>query len=151
AWRLLVVGDGPERERLEALASARRLAARVRWVGSLPATQLSEVWPDLDVLVVPSRNQHEWRESAGHALAEAMAHEVAVIGTDAGVTPEVIGDAGIVVPPEDPDALAAAIGRMADPAVQRPLAAAARARALKAFSDDAVAERTVEFWRRVVE
>ena len=150
-WRLTVVGDGPEREALESLASARRLAARVRWAGSLPATQLTDVWPDLDVLVVPSRNQTEWRESVGHALAEAMAHEVAVIGTNAGVTPEVIGEAGMVVPPDDANALAAAIGRMADPAVQRQLAAAARARALKCFSDDAVAERTLEFWKRVID
>src|SRR5712691_7132359 len=146
-WHLVVVGDGPDRERLERLASGLRLAARVRWTGALPPQQLVAIWPELDVLVVPSKRYGVWVERAAPALAEAMAHEIAVIGTDAGVTPELIGDAGVVVPPGDAAALAAALRRATDPAARRALAQAARARALQLFSDDAVAERTVEFWR----
>src|SRR6058998_3071909 len=54
-WRLTIVGDGPERERLEHLASELRLAARVRWTGGLPAEQVANLWPDLDVLIMPSQ------------------------------------------------------------------------------------------------
>ncbi len=149
-WRLMIVGDGPERERLEALASELRLAARVRWTGGLPADQVAGLWPDLDVLVQPSRAQDNWRETNGHVLIEAMANEVAVLGTDSGVIPELIGDAGIVVPNGDVAALSAALERLTDTNVRRALAQAARARALRLYSDDAIAERTLEFWKQVV-
>src|SRR6267378_738436 len=104
-WRLTIVGDGPERERLERLASKLRLAARVRWTGGLPAEQVANLWPDLDVLVQPSRALPDWREANGQILMEAMANEVAVLGTDSGAIPELIGDAGIVVPAGDAQAL----------------------------------------------
>ena len=149
-WRLMIVGDGPERERLEALASELRLAARVRWTGGLPADQVAGLWPDLDVLVQPSRAQDNWRETNGHVLIEAMANEVAVLGTDSGVIPELIGDAGIVVPNGDVAALSAALERLTDTNARRTLAQAARARALRLYSDDAIAERTLEFWKQVV-
>jgi len=79
-----------------------------------------------------------------------MAHEVAVIGTGAGATPEVIGDAGAIVPPGDPAAIAGALRRLAVTEARRPLAQAGRARVMQLFSDDAVAERTVAFWKEVI-
>jgi glycosyltransferase involved in cell wall biosynthesis len=63
----------------------------------------------------------------------------------------VIGDAGVVVPPDDVPALAAELRRLGDDAVRRPLALAGRARALRLYSDDAVADRTLEFWKALVE
>ncbi|PYO70455.1 MAG: hypothetical protein DMD64_17230 [Gemmatimonadetes bacterium] len=64
-WRLTIVGDGPDRERLEQLATELRLAARVRWTGGLPAEHVTNLWPDLDVLVLPSRSSDAWRETNG--------------------------------------------------------------------------------------
>ena len=149
-WRLTIVGDGPEGERLEQVGSGLGLAARVRWTGGRPAEQVANLWPDLDVLVMPSRSSPEWREANGQVLMEAMANEVAVVGTDSGVLPELIGEAGIVVPDGDLPGLAAALERLGDVTTRRPLAQAARARALRLYSDDAIAERTLEFWRQVV-
>ncbi len=149
-WHLTVVGDGPDRERLERLATELRLAARVRWMGALPPEQVPRLWPELDVLVLPSRALATWAEPAAHVVAEAMAHEVAVVGTSAGATPEVIGDAGLVVPPDDPLALAGALRRLAAPEARRPFAQAGRARAMQWLSNDAVAERTVSFWRELL-
>jgi glycosyltransferase involved in cell wall biosynthesis len=148
-WHLTVVGDGPDRERLERLATELRLAARVRWTGALPPDEIPKMWAELDILVLPSRALPTWAEPAAHVLAEAMAHEVVVVGTRAGATPEVIGEAGVVVPPDDPAALATAIRQLAAPDARRPLAQAGRARAMQLFSDDAVAERMLEFWRSV--
>jgi glycosyltransferase involved in cell wall biosynthesis len=148
-WRLTIVGDGPEREHLEALASELRLAARVRWTGGLPAEQVANLWPDLDVLVQPSLALRDWREANGQILMEAMANEVAVLGTDSGVIPELIGDAGLVVPAGDAEGLGNALEKLSDTATRRVLAQAARARALRLYSDDAIAERTLEFWRQV--
>ena len=67
-----------------------------------------------------------------------------------GVIPETIGEAGLVVPPNDPEALAAALQRLAEAPTRATLAQAARARAMKEFSDDAVAERTLGFWESIV-
>ena len=150
AWSLTVVGDGPDRERLEALASAHRLAARVRWLGALPPAALARVWTDIDVLVLPSRQAERWNEPHGNVLAEAMASEVAVVGAATGVIPEVIGEAGVIVPPGEHQPLADVLRRLGSGETRVPLAKAARARALKLFSDDAVAERTMEFWNTVL-
>ncbi|HEU5261150.1 MAG TPA: glycosyltransferase [Gemmatimonadales bacterium] len=149
-WHLTVVGDGPDRERLERLASELRLAARVRWTGALPPDELPKIWPELDVLVLPSRGLPTWAERSAHVLAEALANEVTVVGTSAGATPEVIGDAGVVVPPDDPGALAGALRRLTTADARRPFVALGRARAMQLFSDDAVAERTLGFWREVL-
>ena len=80
-----------------------------------------------------------------------MLFRSAVIGSDAGVIPEVIGDAGVVIPAGDAPQLAAALRRLAADAERRPLIQAARARVMQRFSDDAVAERTMEFWREILE
>ncbi len=150
AWTLCVVGDGPDRVPLESLASELRLAARVEWAGALPADQVRALWPGIDVLVHPGRRRPDWEEPHGDMVAEAMGHEVAVIGTLAGVVPEVIGEAGLLVPPDDPVSLADAIAVLADPTQQQLYATAARARALAEFTDEAIAERTLTFWRGVL-
>src|SRR2546428_50040 len=66
-WHLSVVGDGPDRERLEALASELRLAARVRWAGALPPERIERLWQDLDGVVGPSR-RHRTSGAAGLPL-----------------------------------------------------------------------------------
>src|SRR2546422_695569 len=132
-WRLTIVGDGPERERLEQLASELRLAARVRWTGGLPPEQVANLWQDLDVLVQPSLALTDWREANGQVLMEAMANEVVVLGTDSGVIPELIGDAGLVVPSGDTEALADAVEKLSDQNTRRALAHAGRARALRLY------------------
>jgi glycosyltransferase involved in cell wall biosynthesis len=149
-WHLTVAGEGPERERLEQLASEHRVAPRIRWTGALPPDHIARLWPELDVLVLPSRSLPGWSEPTAHVLMEAMAHEVAVIGTDSGVIPEVIGDAGVIVPADDALALGTALRRLVPTAERQPLIQAARARVMQRFSDDAIAERTLEFWREIV-
>ena len=149
-WHLWVVGDGPDRERLERMASELRLAARIRWTGGLPPEEMARLWAELDVLVQPSRGLASWAEQSAHVVAEAMAHEVAVVGTGAGATPEVIGDAGAIVPPDDPAALAGALRRLSAAELRRPLAQAGRARVMQLLSEDAVAERTVAFWKEIL-
>ena len=77
-------------------------------------------------LVVPSR----WREPAGLTVGEGMAAGAVVIASRVGGIPELLGDAGVLVRPDDPKALAAAMARVADdPAEREALARAGRARA----------------------
>jgi glycosyltransferase involved in cell wall biosynthesis len=86
------------------------------------------------------------------ALVEAMGYGVTVIGSDSGALPELIGSAGLIVPEDDAAALTAALQRLADtPRERTRLGREARLRVISEFVDEAVARRTLEFWRKVVE
>jgi glycosyltransferase involved in cell wall biosynthesis len=147
-WTITVVGTGPAQEELEGLAERLGIAGRVTWLGALPRAGVDEVWPRLDVVVVPSRNTPRWVEAVPRAALDAMAHGIAVIGSTGGALPETIGDAGLVLPEEDVPALSETLQRLHDDpeAVQR-LGLAGRRRTMDLYSDAAVAERTLGFWR----
>lgn len=110
--------------------SLRKLAdesgRRIRFEPFVDRDALPDLLREADAFVVPSR----WREPSGLTLGEAMATGLPVIASRVGGIPEVVGDAGILVEPDDPDALAAELRRLADdPAHRTALGRAARARA----------------------
>jgi glycosyltransferase involved in cell wall biosynthesis len=109
----IVVGDGPERAALEELAGSLR--ADVTFTGEVHPSELAARYHQARVVVVPSR-----REGFGMVAAEAAAAGRAVVGTRVGGIPEVVadGESGILVPPDDLDALVAALG-MVDPSMGR--------------------------------
>jgi glycosyltransferase involved in cell wall biosynthesis len=147
-WTITVVGTGPAQEELEGLAERLGIAGRVTWLGALPRASVDQVWPRLDVVVVPSRNTPRWVESTPRAALDAMAHGIAVIGSTGGALPETIGDAGLVLPEEDVPALSETLQRLHDdPEEVQRLGLAGRRRAMDLYSDAAVAERTFGFWR----
>ena len=147
-WTITVVGTGPAQEELEGLAERLGIAGRVTWRGALPRGAVDEVWPRLDVVVAPSRTTPRWIEASPRAALDAMAHGIAVIGSAAGAIPETLGDAGLVVPEEDVGALSDALQRLHDqPAEHQRLGAAGRRRVLDAYTDAAIADRTLAFWR----
>ena len=125
AWPVTLVGDGPERDRLQAQAKDLGVSDQLRCLGfrSDPERFLAEA----AVFVLPSRF-----EGMPNALLEAMAAGLAVIVTDASPGPlEVVepGVSGLVVPSDDPVALAAAMESLAsDPDRCRRMGDAARAR-----------------------
>lgn len=102
--QLVVAGDGPERAALMARAGD----GDVRFLGSVDAAQLSQLRARAAIALVPSRSA----ETFGMAAAEAMAAGLPVAGSDVGALGELL-DADGVVEPNDPAALAAAIGRLA--------------------------------------
>ncbi len=147
-WTITVVGTGPAQEELEGLAERLGIAGRVTWLGALPRASVDLVWPRLDVVVVPSRNTPRWVEAVPRAAVDAMAHGIAVVGSTGGALPETIGDAGLVLPEEDVPALSEALQRLHDdPGEVQRLGLAGRRRAMDQYSDAAVAERTLGFWR----
>jgi len=147
-WTITVVGTGPAQEELEALAERLGIAGRVTWLGALPRSGVAEVWPRLDVVVVPSRTTARWIEATPRAALDAMAHGVAVVGSAAGAIPETLGDAGLVVPEEDVVALSEKLQHLHDaPGEHARLGAAGRRRVMDAFGDTAIAQRTLGFWR----
>jgi glycosyltransferase involved in cell wall biosynthesis len=143
-WTLCLVGDGPERAALEDQVRRLGLEGSVRLVGAT-----GDVAPWLraaDVFVLPSRT-----EGLSVALLEAMACGLGVVATDVGATAETVGREGaLVVPPERPEALAAALETaLGDRARAQALGAAARARVVDRFGIEAVAARHLELYREV--
>lgn len=111
---LLFVGAGPYQSALEQRVRERALSARVRFLPSRPLEELPQVMNALDALVLPSRTTPRWKEQFGRVLIEAQACRTPVIGSDSGAIPEVIGQAGMVIPEGSVDALAAAMLSLRD-------------------------------------
>ncbi|HEY8259124.1 MAG TPA: glycosyltransferase family 4 protein [Gemmatimonadales bacterium] len=150
-WNITVVGTGPAQEELEGLAERLGIAGRVTWLGALPRSAVEEVWSRLDCIVMPSRTTPRWIEITPRAALDAMAHGIAVVASAAGALPETLGDAGIIVPEEDVSALAVALQRLHDtPGECARLGAAGRRRVMDEYTDAAVADKTLRFWREVL-
>jgi glycosyltransferase involved in cell wall biosynthesis len=112
-----------ERE-LRRLARASELP--VRFTGFIPRDAMPALLRTADVFVVPSR----WPDPAPLTVGEAIATGLPTIASRIGGIPEVLGDAGILVPPDNPVALADVLRRLiADPAERARMSVAARARA----------------------
>ena len=122
---LLLAGAGPERESLEFLAKELGLSERVRFLGAVGRREVLELFRAADASVLSS----EW-ENFPHTLVEALAVGTPVVATAVGGVPEIVrdGENGLLVPPGDPLALAAALRRfIGDAALQERLRAAAAA------------------------
>lgn len=132
--RLLMVGDGPEQPKAEALARELGVGASVTFLGSFP--RVEAVMRVADLFLLPSD-----QEAFGLAALEAMASGVPVVGSRAGGLPEVVEDgrSGLLVPVGDVAALAAAArALLGDAARHAAFAREARRRACTAFAEDEV-------------
>ncbi len=149
-WQLLVVGDGPEREGFEERLRAAALWHRAEFTGAINFAQVPGYFHQMDVMVIPTQTTKRIREQFGRVIVEAMASGVPVIGSTCGAIPEVIGDAGLVFPEGDADALAGALKRMlTDEELRRGLAVAGLAR-VKQYSWERVAEKTYDLYQQVM-
>jgi glycosyltransferase involved in cell wall biosynthesis len=120
---LLVLGDGPERGRLEREAESLGVSDRVRFLGAGTRDDALALFRAADAVLVTSA----W-ENLPHAVLEALAVGTPVIATTVGGIPEVVvdGENGLLVPPHDVDAVARAVERVVrDDELRRTLAAAA--------------------------
>ena len=135
AAKLVVVGDGPERAELERLAAASEGASRVRFLGLRTRDETLRIVAGAEAGLLSS----DW-ENLPHSAVEALSVGVPVVSTAVGGVPEVVtdGENGLLVPPGDPEALAAAIRRILDePGLRDRLAAAAKP-SVEALSSDIV-------------
>jgi glycosyltransferase involved in cell wall biosynthesis len=130
-FHLAMVGAGPDQESLTALAAKLGLSGQVTFTGALGQAEVRRHYDRADLFVIPS-----FAEGVPVVLMEAMAKEVPVISTVIAGIPELIesGTDGILVPPADPDALAAAIASLlADPARRRELGRRGRDKVLRLY------------------
>lgn len=148
--RYVIVGDGPERQPLEALIAHLGLAERVELTGQLAPAEARARAAQADLFVLPSTD-----EAFGVAYIEAMAAGVPAIGCAGEDGPDEIaahGEGLVRVPPHDVTALTTTIGSLlADPARLAQLAAAARATVERHFTWARCGDATVVAYARALE
>jgi teichuronic acid biosynthesis glycosyltransferase TuaC len=148
--RYEIVGDGPEREALAALAARLGVASQIRFHGALPPQDALQVARSATLMVMPSV-----AEAFGVAYVEAMAAGVPAIGACGEDGPEEIAAAGggiALVNPRDPAALGQTIGTLlSDPARLAALRIAARETVQRAFTWPACGVQTVAAYREALD
>ena len=143
--RLLLLGDGPDREHALAVAADLGCQHRVEHLGM--RDDLDQLLPTTDLFLSASQT-----ESFGLSMLEAMSCGVPCVSTAVGGVAEVIGDTGRLVPFAEPDAMAAAaIEVLSDATLHRSLAAAARARAIERFATDRIVSQYEAIYERVMQ
>jgi glycosyltransferase involved in cell wall biosynthesis len=147
--RFVIVGDGPELPRLRNRAGSLGLGERVEFTGRVDPGRVREFVSRASVGVLPSLY-----ESYGLAMVEIMVNAVPMVCTGLGTGTTFINrheETGLVVPPADPASLAAAIRRLLeDDALRRRLGSAARERAKRLFSTEAMTAALAEVYDEVV-
>lgn len=148
---LVVIGDGPMGQEWAEGASQAGVADRVHFLGQVSDQALPAYYQACDLFVLPSTVR---AEAFGISLVEAMAGGRAVVSTEllTGTSyVNVHGQTGLVVPPGDPLALAAAIGRLlADDNLRATMGRAARARAVAEFGLDVMVERVLAVYDEIL-
>jgi glycosyltransferase involved in cell wall biosynthesis len=144
---LLIVGEGPERARIEARAAALALGGRVTLTGQAPSAE--PYYGIADLAVLSSRS-----EGSPNALLEAMAAGVPAVATNVGGIPEIVthGEHALLVPPGDSAALAAAMDRvLGDPDLAAGLARRARKHVLARHTPEARIAALAAIYRRLLD
>ena len=143
---LVLVGDGPERADVEALASALGCRPAVAFAGE--RRTLGPLFARSDLFLLPSA-----QESFGLAALEALASGVPVVASRVGGVPEVVthGETGWLVPAGDPRSMAAAVLELlGDPARRAAMGRAARAAAMARFQPEPLVGRVEDLYRRLL-
>lgn len=145
---LNIIGTGPRLPQYQRLAEQLGVAQQVRFLGFVEHQDMPNHYQQADLFVLPSR-----RESFGLVLAEAMACGLPVVATNVGAIPEVVQDGvtGVLVPPDDAQALAdAMVSLLSDRPRMQAMAAAGAQRVRERFTWDLVAQRVLGGYHSVL-
>lgn len=143
--KLVLIGEGRERKNLESMVKGLGLK-NVEFKGYLEDEELIKHYNMADIFVLPSL-----KEGFGQVLLEAMACGLPIIATDASAIPEVVGNAGILVGPKNPKALASAIRMLIDDEELRDeLGEMGRKRVEENFTWEKVVDQTVRVYEETI-
>lgn len=146
--QLDIIGEGPEHETLKKRASELGVADRIFWHGALPQPELTRLYRQAAICVVPSIG-----EGLGLVAIEAQLCETAVVAYESGgVTDTIVhGETGILVSPGDTAALARSLDSLLqDPERRQGLGRAGRVHALALFAPESAARRYAQLYKQVL-
>jgi glycosyltransferase involved in cell wall biosynthesis len=150
-WCLRLIGNGPERDSLRRLAQDLKIAGQVSFEPQVESSEMPHVYGQIDLCVLPSRCAPNWIEQFGRVLIESMACGVPVIGSATGEIPNTIGDAGLIFPEGDTEALRVQIERvMCDEPLRRRLQALGHDRVSARFTQSSIARQTVDVYEAMM-
>lgn len=158
-WKLLLLGRGALQEEIVKAASENKIQDRVILVESVPHNEVANYINLMSTLLLPSETTYKfktltsvgWKEQFGHVLIEAMACKVPVIGSDSGEIPHVIGDAGLVFPEGDVQALANCLLQLIEkPDLTQELGEKGYQKAMIKYTNKALAKEQYEFYQELV-
>ncbi|MBN1993425.1 MAG: glycosyltransferase family 4 protein [Anaerolineae bacterium] len=150
-WTIQILGDGPERERLEKMGQWLGISGRVTFDQKMPTHHLPHYFSGLDILVLPSLSRANWKEQFGRVLIEAMACDVIPVGARSGAIPEVIGEAGLTFAEGDVEELRAQLQSLIDHVdLREELRSRGRQRVVENYTQAAVAQNTAKVYRDIL-
>ncbi len=144
-WTLSIIGEGPERTRLEGMIQGNGFSTRVQLLGL--RDDVPEQLRGADILVHPAT----WQEALGNVILEAMASGCAVIASRTGGIPELLvdGEEGVLVQPGDAEALRSSLRRlMGDASLRQRLGENARQRVEADFTLEASVRATIDWYEK---
>jgi glycosyltransferase involved in cell wall biosynthesis len=146
-WRCVCIGAGPLADALRG-EWKRKFEDRLLVVDPVPHERVAEFMKCLDIFVYYSQTMRYWKEQLGLSLVQAMLAGAACIGSSSGAIPDVIGNAGLIVPEKDVRALETALeSLLRTPSQRESLGTRARQRALGRYTHRVVAEQYARaFW-----
>ena len=143
----VLVGDGPERDRLERMAGELGVSDRLHFMGARPHGEMPGLLSSGDLAVFPSL-----MEATSVAALECMSCELPVAATNVGGLPEIVSDAvGGLFEPADPNALADKVVSLLQSGRLKELGAEGRRRVVAGWSNARLAERHLEIYEEVIE
>jgi L-malate glycosyltransferase len=158
-WKWLLLGRGELRSQLEKWAVDLGFKDRIIFIESVPHDRVQDYINLLNILVLPSETTYKfktltsvgWKEQFGHVLIEAMACRVPVIGSDSGEIPHVIGDAGLLFPEGNADALKTCLVQlMENPTLAKELAQRGFDRSISLYTNKALAKKLLAFYQKII-
>ncbi|MDZ7958844.1 MAG: hormogonium polysaccharide biosynthesis glycosyltransferase HpsO [Aulosira sp. DedQUE10] len=158
-WKLLLLGRGDLQTELLKIAAENQIQDRVMIVESVPHDVVPQYINLMDTLVLPSETTYKfktltavgWKEQFGHVIIEAMACKVPVIGSNSGEIPYVIGDAGLIFPEGNAQALANCLTKLIDnPELSQNVGAMGYQKAMDKYTNKALAQQQLDFYKELV-
>ena len=149
--QLLLIGQGDYEGAMRTLIERKGITNRTMILSPVAREKLPSYLTTLDVLVLPSRTTPGWMEQLGRVLLEAMAVGVPVIGSDSGAIPEVIGDAGIIYPEDEPHTLARSLENLRnDPSLRQEMIRRGKQRIASRYNWARFADETYRLYQEVL-